>query len=325
MRGGRFDGGPSADQHRSRGRRRGAPARRSRAGCRLSIRSRMNPGACAGSSCPIPNGTLINVLSHKAPRCLIWLRQRDGCEILFGASQSGRRPRRGLVDGSHSARRAGPRGVRDRHGRLSPAPSSRRPVFADSACRRWSRLRAPPGARADPHRGRRQSWRQDRRVALRPADGGCACLPPGMGHLEGSEADGRSHGLRVTSISAMTGYRHWPTRFDFIAGGLVETVGGIASTLILFRFSWWAPLAPGRRVDGDALSAARKRRLVLIATPMKFAARSATPTTRTHSPSIPPASKEAAAVRSGGDGSSRRFVSRRTKLHDLQHHATPPS
>ena len=29
---------------------------------------------------------------------------------------------------------------------------------------------------------------------------------------------------------------------DFIAGGVVELVGGISSAIVLFAYAWWAPL-----------------------------------------------------------------------------------
>ncbi len=68
-----------------------------------------------------------------------------------------------------------------------------------------------------------------------------ACVrPPGMGHLENPKLTGdltmaRDFDLGITgpplSIS-----------MDFIAGGLVEMVGGLASAVVLAGFAWWAPL-----------------------------------------------------------------------------------
>src|SRR2546430_17038315 len=68
-----------------------------------------------------------------------------------------------------------------------------------------------------------------------------ACVrPPGMGHLE-------TPGL----ISALTMPRDFdlgisgPPLFismDFIAAGLVEMVGGLASAMVLAGYAWWAPL-----------------------------------------------------------------------------------
>jgi ABC-type multidrug transport system fused ATPase/permease subunit len=68
-----------------------------------------------------------------------------------------------------------------------------------------------------------------------------ACVrPPGMGHLEDPRlttdlAMARDFDLGITgpplSIS-----------MDFIASGLVELVAGLAATLVLAGYSWWAPL-----------------------------------------------------------------------------------
>jgi len=68
-----------------------------------------------------------------------------------------------------------------------------------------------------------------------------ACVrPPGMGHLEDPKLIGdltvaRDFDLGITgpplSIS-----------MDFIAGGLVEMIAGLASALLLFGFAWWAPI-----------------------------------------------------------------------------------
>jgi len=68
-----------------------------------------------------------------------------------------------------------------------------------------------------------------------------ACIrPPGMGHLENPRLTndltmGRDFDLGISgpplSIS-----------MDFIAGGLVEMVAGLASAIVLAGFAWWAPL-----------------------------------------------------------------------------------
>ncbi len=71
-----------------------------------------------------------------------------------------------------------------------------------------------------------------------------ACVgPPGMGHLENPELTSdlsmaRDFDLGISgpplSIS-----------MDFIAGGLVELLGGLASALLLFGYAWWAPFLLG--------------------------------------------------------------------------------
>jgi ABC-type multidrug transport system fused ATPase/permease subunit len=80
---------------------------------------------------------------------------------------------------------------------------------------------------------RTAAWLYDRLTA--------ACVrPPGMGHLENPALTSdltmaRDFDLGITgppmSIS-----------MDFIAGGLVELVAGLASALLLAAYAWWAPL-----------------------------------------------------------------------------------
>ena len=68
-----------------------------------------------------------------------------------------------------------------------------------------------------------------------------ACVrPPGMGHLENPKLTtdltmARDFDLGITG----------PPMFismDFIAGGLVEFIGGLASAVVLAGYAWWAPL-----------------------------------------------------------------------------------
>src|SRR3954470_10683478 len=68
-----------------------------------------------------------------------------------------------------------------------------------------------------------------------------ACVrPPGMGHLEDPALTGDLTLARDFDLG-MTGP---PLAFsmDFIASGMVEMIGGIASAVILARFAWWAAL-----------------------------------------------------------------------------------
>jgi len=68
-----------------------------------------------------------------------------------------------------------------------------------------------------------------------------ACVrPPGMGHLEDAKLSNDLTVARDFDLG-MTG----PPLFismDFIAGGLVEMLGGIASAAVLAAYAWWAPL-----------------------------------------------------------------------------------
>src|SRR6266542_2999386 len=68
-----------------------------------------------------------------------------------------------------------------------------------------------------------------------------ACVrPPGMGHLENPKLTNDLTMARDFDLG-ITG----PPMFismDFIAGGLVELVGGLASGLVLAAYAWWAPV-----------------------------------------------------------------------------------
>jgi ATP-binding cassette subfamily B protein len=68
-----------------------------------------------------------------------------------------------------------------------------------------------------------------------------ACVrPPGLGHLEDPKLAGDLTVARDFDLG-MTGP---PLSFsmDFIAGGLVEMIGGLACALVLFGYAWWAPI-----------------------------------------------------------------------------------
>jgi ATP-binding cassette subfamily B protein len=68
-----------------------------------------------------------------------------------------------------------------------------------------------------------------------------ACVhPPGMGHLENPKLTNDFTMARDFDLG-ISG----PPLFiamDFIAGGLVELVGGLASAVVLTGYTWWAPL-----------------------------------------------------------------------------------
>ncbi|HET7486633.1 MAG TPA: ABC transporter ATP-binding protein [Acidimicrobiales bacterium] len=73
---------------------------------------------------------------------------------------------------------------------------------------------------------------------------GDACVgPPGMGHLEDPELASDLTVAREFEYG-MTG-PPMSMNMDFIAGGLVEAVGGAASALLLVAFRWWAPVLLG--------------------------------------------------------------------------------
>jgi len=68
-----------------------------------------------------------------------------------------------------------------------------------------------------------------------------ACVrPPGMGHLENPKLTSdlsmaRDFDLGITGPPLSIA-------MDFIAGGLVEMIGGLASAAVLWAYAWWAPL-----------------------------------------------------------------------------------
>ena len=68
-----------------------------------------------------------------------------------------------------------------------------------------------------------------------------ACVrPPGMGHLESPELTADLTVAREFD-TGMTG-PPLNLALDFIAGGLVEMIGGLACAVVLFAYAWWAPL-----------------------------------------------------------------------------------
>jgi ATP-binding cassette subfamily B protein len=71
-----------------------------------------------------------------------------------------------------------------------------------------------------------------------------ACVrPPGMGHLEDPKLTtdltvARDFDLGLTGPPLNISV-------DFIAGGLVEMIGGLACAVVLFAYAWWAPIVLG--------------------------------------------------------------------------------
>jgi ABC-type multidrug transport system fused ATPase/permease subunit len=146
-----------------------------------------------------------------------------------------------------------------------------------------------------------------------------ACVrPPGMGHLEDPKLTSDLTVARDFDLG-MTGP---PLSFamDFIASGMVEMIGGVASALILTRYAWWAPLvltgawlathwllresAVWRDRNTDEVRGAQRD--------ADYAYRLAVD---------PPASKELRLFGLAG-WTIDRFVARRTRLHELQYAAT---
>jgi ATP-binding cassette subfamily B protein len=71
-----------------------------------------------------------------------------------------------------------------------------------------------------------------------------ACVrPPGMGHLEDPELTNDLTVAREFDFGMTGPPMHM--NMDFIAGGLVELVAGVAAALVLFAYAWWAPIVLG--------------------------------------------------------------------------------
>jgi ABC-type multidrug transport system fused ATPase/permease subunit len=146
-----------------------------------------------------------------------------------------------------------------------------------------------------------------------------ACIrPPGMGHLEDPKLTTDLTVARDFDLG-MTG----PPLFismDFIASGLVELIGGLASAAVLAAYEWWAPIV----LAGAWLATHWLLRESSIwrdrnTEEVRGAQRDADYAYRLAVD--PPASKELRLFGLAG-WTIERFVSRRTRLHTLQREAT---
>jgi ATP-binding cassette subfamily B protein len=146
-----------------------------------------------------------------------------------------------------------------------------------------------------------------------------ACVsPPGMGHLEDPELAGDLQVAREFDLG-MTG-PPLSISLDFIAGGLVELLGGLAAAAVLFGFSWWAPpvlaaawLATHWLLRESAVWQDRNTAEVRAAQrDADYAYRLAVD---------PPAAKELRMFGLAGWVLDR-FVATRTRLHEIQYRAT---
>jgi ABC-type multidrug transport system fused ATPase/permease subunit len=146
-----------------------------------------------------------------------------------------------------------------------------------------------------------------------------ACLrPAGLGHLEDPRLTTDLTIARDFDLG-MTG-PPLNISVDFIAGGLVELIGGFACTVVLFAYAWWAPIVLGgawlathwllresavwRDRNTDEVRAAHRD--------ADYAFRLA----------VDPAPAKELRVFGLAGWTIDRFVARRTRLHALQHHAT---
>src|SRR6476620_6557471 len=146
-----------------------------------------------------------------------------------------------------------------------------------------------------------------------------ACVrPPGMGHLEDPKLTNDLTVARDFDLG-MTG----PPLFismDFIASGLVEMMGGLASALVLAAYAWWAPILLGGAWLAThwllrESSVWRDRNTEEVRGAQRdadYAYRLAVE---------PPASKELRLFGLAG-WTIERFIARRIRLHQLQYEAT---
>jgi ATP-binding cassette subfamily B protein len=146
-----------------------------------------------------------------------------------------------------------------------------------------------------------------------------ACVrPPGMGHLEDPTLTSDLTVARDFDLG-MTG-PPLAISMDFIATGMVEMIGGVASAVILARYAWWAPivlagawLATHWLLRESAIWHDRNTEEVRGAQrDADYAYRLAVD---------PPASKELRLFGLAG-WTIDRFIARRTRLHELQYAAT---
>jgi ABC-type multidrug transport system fused ATPase/permease subunit len=146
-----------------------------------------------------------------------------------------------------------------------------------------------------------------------------ACVrPPGLGHLEDPGLTGDLTVAREFDLG-MTG-PPLAISMDFIASGMVEMIGGIASAVIIAKFAWWAPIV---LVVGWMSTHWLLRESAIWwdrnTEEVRRAQRDADYTYRLAVD--PPASKELRLFGLAG-WTIDSFIAKRTRLHELQYAAT---
>src|SRR5258708_9942092 len=146
---------------------------------------------------------------------------------------------------------------------------------------------------------------------------GCA-RAPGMGHLEDPKLTSDLTLARDFDLG-MSG-PPLSTSMDFIAAGLVELIGGLASCIVLARYSWWMALLLGGAWASTHWLLRESAGWRDRNTPeVRAAQRDADYAYR---PAVdPPAAKELRLFGLVG-WTIDRFVNRRPRMHDLQYAAT---
>ena len=146
-----------------------------------------------------------------------------------------------------------------------------------------------------------------------------ACTdPPGMGHLEDASLTSDLTLARDFDLG-MTG-PPLNISMDFIAVGLVQLVTGIASAIVLFGYTWWAPLV--------LVAAWSSTHWILRESSVWFDRNTEEVRAAQRDSDYayrlavdPPAAKELRMFGLAG-WTLDRFIARRTKLHQLQYQAT---
>src|SRR5215218_4786346 len=146
-----------------------------------------------------------------------------------------------------------------------------------------------------------------------------ACVrPPGMGHLEDPALAADLTAARDFDLG-MTG-PPLSVAMDFIAGGLVELLGGLAAAVALFAFAWWAPpLLGGAWLATHWLLRESSVWRDRATEEVRSAQRDADYTYRLAVD--PPAAKELRLFGLAG-WTVARFTAQRRRLHELQYRAT---
>jgi ABC-type multidrug transport system fused ATPase/permease subunit len=146
-----------------------------------------------------------------------------------------------------------------------------------------------------------------------------ACIrPPGMGHLENPALTGDLSMARDFDLG-MTG-PPLNVSVDFIAAGLIELIGGVASALVLLAYAWWAPIV----LAGAWLATHWLLRESAIwrdraTDDVRGAQRDADYAFRL---AVDPAPAKELRLFGLVEWTIARFVARRTRLHALQYEAT---
>jgi ABC-type multidrug transport system fused ATPase/permease subunit len=146
-----------------------------------------------------------------------------------------------------------------------------------------------------------------------------ACVgPPGMGHLEDPSLTGDLAAARDFDLG-MTG-PPLSLSMDFIAGGLIKLVSGLASAALLAAYSWWAPLLLGGAWVSTHWLLRESGVWQDRNTPeVRAAQRDAEYAYRL---AVDPAPAKEVRLFGLAEWIMARFVERRTRLHALQYHAT---